>query len=308
MNTYLKYQPAIIQFFTFLAFAAGCISLYWIISGYLFPGLSDIYSEKTVEITHQMVIQSRLAQVVSASFTFILPALLFAYFSDQRPLNYIGLRNNLSPLILAASIILLVVSQPLVSWLGQLNENLNFGSVQQSLKEAEAVYTRAMQVFLKMDKPQDLVINIFIMALLPAIAEELFFRGALQKSLLRLSHMPVMAILISSLVFALLHGTAFHVIPIFTLGILLGTVYHITQNLWYTIIIHFSNNALAVIATYYSSRNETLKKIADDSLKYPIIGMLVSLILVIGIVYFIKQKSAETLPAYVYEEKNEIEA
>jgi uncharacterized protein len=305
MNTYLKYQPALIQFFTFLALAAGCISLYWIVSGYLFPGLSAIYSDKTEIITQQMIVQSRWAQVVSAFFTFILPALLFGYFSDPKPLNYVGIRSRVSPLLLALSLILLIVAQPTVSWLGQFNEKIDFGSFQKSMKDAEAVYARAMQMFLQMKSPTDLFINIFVMALLPAVGEELFFRGALQKSLLRLSHLPVMAVLISSAVFALLHGTAFHVLPIFTLGILLGTIYHITQNLWYTIIIHFSNNALAVLASYYSSRNETLKKIANDDLSYPLISMLISLILVVGVIYFIKQKSKQTQSLYVYDEVNE---
>jgi membrane protease YdiL (CAAX protease family) len=77
--------------------------------------------------------------------------------------------------------------QPFIGWLGNLNAKINFGSMQQSLIEREALYNRALQVFLQMKTVGDLFINLLIMALLPAIAEELFFRGSLQKAMMRLS-------------------------------------------------------------------------------------------------------------------------
>ncbi len=109
----------------------------------------------------------------------------------------------------------------------------------------------------------DLVLNLFIMALLPAVGEELFFRGTFQKVLFRLSNSPWLSILISSAVFALLHGTIFKIVPILTLGSMLGTIYHYTRHLWYTIIIHFLNNGFAVFAVYYSSTSSSLQKLAD---------------------------------------------
>jgi hypothetical protein len=169
----------------------------------------------------------------------------------------------------------------------------------------EAMYNRALQVFLQMKNFGDLLINLFIMALLPAIGEELFFRGSLQKALLRISHKPWLAILISSVVFALLHGTFFKILPIFTLGLILGIVYYITRNLWYTILIHFVNNAFAVLSVYYANSSETLKKIASDNISVPLYGAFISLVVGIGIIYFIKKKSDEVLPATVTGDDND---
>ena len=134
------------------------------------------------------------------------------------------------------------------------------------------------------------------MALLPAVSEELFFRGAFQKALLRLSNRPWIAILTSSAVFALLHGTLLKVIPIFALGLLLGTVYHVTRNIWYTITIHFINNGLALLAYYYGDRSEFLKKLSDDNIQVPIFLAIISLVISIGIIYFIAKKGEEVLP------------
>src|SRR5688500_5816517 len=109
------------------------------------------------------------------------------------------------------------------------------------------------------------------MALLPAVGEELFFRGALQKTLLRWNRKPWLSILLSSMVFALLHGTFFKILPIFCLGLMLGTVYYVTSNIWYNIIIHFLNNALAVAAVYFANKSEILKKIASEDFTLPIL-------------------------------------
>jgi hypothetical protein len=137
------------------------------------------------------------------------------------------------------------------------------------------------------------------------IGEELFFRGSLQKALLRLSHKPWLAIVVSSAVFALLHGTFFKILPIFTLGLILGIVYFVTRNLWYTILIHFLNNAFAVLSVYYANRSETLKKLAGDDFSVPFYGAIISLVIGIGIIYFIKRKSDEVLPAIITNDDND---
>jgi membrane protease YdiL (CAAX protease family) len=217
----------------------------------------------------------------------------------------VGIRKTISAILILLSIALLVFIQPFVGWIGNLNAKVNFGSMQKTLQEAEAVYTRALEVFLQMKSPADLFVNLFVMALLPAIGEELFFRGALQKVLLRLSNKAWLSILVSSGIFALLHGTFFKIIPIFALGILLGTVYYFTRNLWYTITIHFLNNALAVLAVYYSSRSVTIQKFANDNFTVPFYIALFSLLAVISIMVYIKKKSDEVLPEVVTNEDND---
>jgi uncharacterized protein len=305
MNTYLKYQPAVMQFFTFLGLAGACLLLNALITNYFFHDISSVLVDKNASVSPYMVGQFKWAQLLGATISFILPALLFGYFSSPKALPYVGIRRTISPLLIVLSIILLLSVQPLVAWLGHVNSLVNFGKFQKMLQDTEAVYNRALEVFLQMNSPLDLIINLFIMALLPAIGEELFFRGALQKALLRLTNVPAVTILISSAVFALLHGTFFKLIPIFTLGLLLGTVYHFTRNLWYTITIHFLNNAMAVMAVYFSKRNETINKFANDNISAPLYMALISLVIVIGIVYFIRKKSDEVLPEIITNEDND---
>lgn len=252
-----------------------------------------------------MIAHFKWAQLVGAIVSFVLPALLFGYFSSPKALSYIGLQKDVSPVLLMVCVFLLASIQPFVGWLGNLNAKVNFGSMQASLQAAEQRYNRVLDVFLQMKSAGAMILNLFIMALLPAVGEELFFRGALQKALLRLSSKPWLAILISSLIFALLHGTFFKIVPIFTLGVLLGTVYHITRNLWYTILIHFLNNAIAIMAFYFSDKNPSIKKFATDNFSVPVYAAIVSLLIVIALIYFIKKKSDEVFPAVITDENND---
>jgi hypothetical protein len=305
MNTYLKYQPPAVQFFTFLTFAGGFFFINFLISAYFFKDISGALLNKNLVVTPELIASFKWAQLASAIISFIIPALLLGYFSAPDALPYVGLQKNISPVLIVAGIFFLVAIQPFVGWLGNLNAQIKFGSYQKRFEEIEALYTRAMEVFLQMKTTGDLVINLFIMALLPAIGEELFFRGSLQKVLLRLSNQPWLAIFISSAIFALLHNTFLKIIPIFTLGLCLGIIYHVTRNLWYTIIIHFLNNALAVLSVYYSTKSEFLRKLADDSISIPVYSALVSLVVGVGIIYFMKRKSDEVFPKVLTDEDNE---
>jgi membrane protease YdiL (CAAX protease family) len=305
MNTYLKYQPPAIHFLAFLALAAGFFLVDVALSSLFFADLGSVFNNKDATVSPTMLNKFRWAQVSGSIISFILPSLLFAYYSSPKPLPYVGIKKNISILLIIAAVVLLFVVQPFITWLGEINSRANFGSLQKSFKEVEALYNRALKIFLQMKGLGDLFTNLFIMALLPAIGEELFFRGGFQKTLLRLSGRPWLAILVSSSVFAVLHGTFFKVLPIFTLGLLLGTVYFITRNLWYPIVIHFVNNAFAVLSVYYADSNTFFKKLADDNLSVPGYAVFASFICSMGLIYFIKRRSDQVLPATTTNEDND---
>lgn len=305
MNTYLKYQPPGVQFMAFMGLAAGFFLITYVISAFLFADIGVVLQDTTAQITPGMINRFKWAQLCSACLSFILPGLLFGYYSSPKPFKYVGLYNNFSLAIIGMVVLLLFAVQPFVGWLGNLNAQANFGSMQEALKQAEARYTRALETFLTMKTPLDLFINLIIMALVPAVGEELFFRGSLQKVLLRWNKKPWLSILLSSVVFALLHGTFFKILPIFVLGIMLGTVFYVTRNLWYCIIIHFLNNAIAVLAVYFSKTNDTLKKFANDDLSMPLFLVVLSLIISVALIAGVKKKSDEVLPAFATDEDND---
>ena len=87
---------------------------------------------------------------------------------------------------------------------------------------------------------------VFLIAVLPGLAEELLFRGYMQGRLLR-RWSPVAAIFLSSLFFAVAHLDPVHVMAVFPLGVWMGVIAYRTESIWPAIICHMMNNLLALI-------------------------------------------------------------
>ncbi len=93
-----------------------------------------------------------------------------------------------------------------------------------------------------------LLLNLFVIAVLPALLEEMMFRGCVLR-LLR-PYGNFFAVLMSSLLFGLMHGNL-RQIPFATMvGLCLGFLYVATDNIWIPIGVHFCNNAFSVLMEY----------------------------------------------------------
>jgi len=290
MRDSLKYQPGV-QFAILMGLAAAMFLAYRFIALAFFQPVIAALTTPDVPVTQQTLEQFRWAQIMSAVMTFIIPAVVLAFICDNRPFGFLGLKNKVSITVLLLVMVLLIVAQPFALYMGQLNEKVNFGQMQTELERLEKLYETAMINFIKMNNEVDLLINLLIVGILPGVAEELFFRGSLQSILERWTKTPWVAILLSSFAFAILHGTFFKFMGIFVLGIVLGTLFHITRNLWYNIFFHFLNNTLALLSTYYANKNDMLKKLADDNVRIPVVAALISLAITIGIFLLIRRKT-----------------
>jgi membrane protease YdiL (CAAX protease family) len=88
---------------------------------------------------------------------------------------------------------------------------------------------------------------------LAPVVEELTFRVFVQGTLLRATGRPWLAVLIASVIFALVHlgggvapEDAHALVPLFVFGLALGTAYEKTRRLWVPIVMHMGFNALNV--------------------------------------------------------------
>lgn len=96
----------------------------------------------------------------------------------------------------------------------------------------------------------DLFINIIFIAAMPAICEEFFFRGMIQRYTLKSFRNKGAAILITASIFSIMHGDIYNFLPRFCMGIIFGYLFEYTQNIWIPIIAHFTHNALVVLSFY----------------------------------------------------------
>lgn len=102
---------------------------------------------------------------------------------------------------------------------------------------------------LPLNSPTDLVLNLLLLALLPAIGEELVFRGIIFSGL-KSAKGKAFAVVGSSLLFALMHGNLAQFVYPFIMGLVFSMVVLRTGNLLYSMIVHFVNNALVIVFSY----------------------------------------------------------
>jgi hypothetical protein len=148
----------------------------------------------------------------------------------------------------------------------------------------EANYESQIAAMVNLDSVSGIAISVLMVAILPAIFEELLFRGGLQNIIKRWSGNPWLAIILTSLIFSAIHGSWYGFLPRTALGMLLGFVFYTTGNLWYSIFMHFINNFTALVFLWvYHRQGVALKDMPDSFFPWwtGVIGLLVVLALLI---------------------------
>jgi membrane protease YdiL (CAAX protease family) len=120
------------------------------------------------------------------------------------------------------------------------------------LVAAETASENLIIGLLTMETPGEFAFNLLVMALLPAIGEEMVFRSFLQRQLTRLPQHPAVAISAAALVFSLAHFQVQRFLAIALLGVVLGLLFHWSRNLWIPILAHFLNNGAQVAFAWFN--------------------------------------------------------
>ena len=100
--------------------------------------------------------------------------------------------------------------------------------------------------------PSELFFVIIVVALTPAICEELLFRGLIQKNL-TLATNKKWGFVFTGIIFGLYHVNPFLVVPLVGLGILFGFFMARSETILIPMAAHFINNLVSVIGVYYES-------------------------------------------------------
>jgi membrane protease YdiL (CAAX protease family) len=227
-------------------------------------------------------------QGLSSIIMFLLPALIFALITfNGRRLYFLGLRPVEKKRMYLLAIIIMVVAFPFVMWLGQINESIPLPKWMTSL-ESDA--QKQMEAFLKADNIGEVILNVLLIALLPAICEEICFRGVLQRIMIHITKGPWAGIILTSILFSALHMQFQGFLPRMFLGILLGALYWYSGSLWTSILAHFVNNAVQVVAVSY---------VPEYINKNPHVNLLVAIIS--GLAVFALLRASKTWSATSYE-------
>ena len=213
-------------------------------------------------------------QLLQTIGTFGLPPVLCAWIwsADHKPFTWLGLKSKISWQTAILAVIIMVCAIPGINLLADFNIHVTLPaclhSIEQFLRDQENTAAMLTERFLKADNFGMMLINLGLLALLPALVEELTFRGTLQQIIA-----PVhpqysttnthLAIWLSAIIFSAIHMQFFGFIPRMLMGAMFGYVFVWTGSLWAPILMHFTNNGMAVLCYYLLGQTEENKTWAD---------------------------------------------
>jgi membrane protease YdiL (CAAX protease family) len=196
----------------------------------------------------------KLLQMGSSVGLFLLPALLFYFMQNENPLRSVQVMVMPNIILLFLTLGIIVFAAPFIISMTELNQKMQLPSyltsLEQYLKDAEMQSEQMLKRLLVMNTKFDFALNMLMLALLPAICEEIFFRGTLQPLLTRLYGNVHIAVIMSAMIFSFIHFQFYGFLPRMILGMVLGYMFVWTNNLWYAILAHLLNNGLQVVALY----------------------------------------------------------
>lgn len=310
MQTYLKTKPVWVQLLLFVGMAFGILMVIFLLGGTLlsqFTGISIMQMGDTARWDYNnpntlvMVRGMMLLQFVGL---FLVPSLLFAYFSDPYPKDYIGLKNPVSPWYWIVGILAMMLAIPLVEYLGLLNRNFPFGvQTRLLIEKMEAEAARTLQFVLGRHTTSDLALNLVFIAAFAGLGEELFFRGIIQRLLIKSTRSPWLGILLAAFAFSFFHFQFYGFLPRLFLGVLLGAVYWYSGSLWTAILAHFLYDAVIIVVLHFHPQYADSSGFLNPQ-QLPWLA-LASAVLVTACILWMKRASTISYDA-VYAEEDEL--
>lgn len=254
---YFRTYPWALQLLLFVLMIFTLASLGQLCLHVLLPKIYGVQLSSVFQVNEhsapELIHIAIVAQGVLSVMLFMVPSLLFANFAHPQPMQYLGLRAPKKPIHLLLSVMLIVTAMPLLMQLEQAMSHIN---VSADIKAKQAAAEGLQKAFLTMPTFGDFLRTFIVMAIIPAVGEELFFRGMLMRFARQKSRGMVMPIVFTAVIFAFSHSNYYGMPSILLAGVLLAVIYYLTGSIWNGILAHLVFNGSQVLLTYLNVIDE----------------------------------------------------
>jgi membrane protease YdiL (CAAX protease family) len=300
MHAYLRNKPAWMQLIIFGGLTVGILFLVLTLGVNLVARFNHLSVMQVASMSPADYTRPELAGVIKGLLVvqffgiFLLPSLVFAYLTDPRPLAYAGIKAPQKNSFLFIGLITMIAAYFTVELLGMINEAIVHWlpkSTQKWVESGEADANGALENILSMKSPADLIKTIFLVGALPAIGEELFFRGILQKLFIQIFKKAWPGIIFTGFLFSAFHMQFMGFLPRMALGIILGSLYWYSGSLITSMLGHFIFNTINILLIYFKFANLDSK--SSSGLVFNLFG-LASFVVIVLLLNYLKKKSTTT--------------
>lgn len=236
----------------------------------------------------------RFMQISNQLFTFVFPPIAYAFLVKENPVNALGLKKSKTLWILIG-IAMIFAIMPFNSILAEWNANLtlpeSMSKIESLMKQMQEAATEIIEKFVSVDTIGGLILNLFMIAGLAALGEELLFRSIIQTSLIKICKNAHIGILIASAIFSFIHFEFYGFFPRLILGMLLGYMFYFSGSIWISMLMHFLNNGTVVFI--YFLNNKGITNIDVDTFGQTSIPVLIISIVVMIVLFLLSIKYSD---------------
>lgn len=226
----------------------------WLAAAMIFNNFSELFTQMNDYNNIEVIRLLKYFQIINQVGLFVVPPVIFAYIDGQSIRNYLKLDSRPGFWIIVMSITMVIAILPLIHVSALLNELLRLPGwlhgLENWMRQSETNAENLTKAFLDVKTTEGFIVNLIMIALLPAVGEELFFRGVLQKLFHRWLGNIHWAVVLTAILFSAMHFQFYGFLPRTILGIMFGYLFVATQSLWIPILVHLFNNGAAVLVAF----------------------------------------------------------
>ena len=259
----------------------------------------DVPPEKLGEVMESVLLQpenvgyARLAQIVGTFLLLFVPAVLFSWVVNGMHPHWLGFNSYVNAKQVLLGFAIIFTANLLSAPFAELSKIITakFPDLDALAKQIEFNYDRQVKALSHLGSWPEFLMAIVVMAFVPALFEEVFFRGVLQNFFEKWWKNPCIAIVFTSILFSFIHLSIYLFLSCAILGFALGLMFYITRNIWVNVFAHFINNAIAVAQLFYLSLNNKDIKVDELDPKVPWWLGLITLIALVILFVILKRVS-----------------
>jgi len=242
-------------------------------------------------------------QIIQSIFLFLVPALIAAWLYSEDIMQYLMADKKPKPLTLLLVMLSIVMAIPLLNALALFNSEMVMPqwmhSLEEKMKSMEETAGRLTGLFLTGGDGYTLALNMFMIAVLPALGEEFLFRGVIQRLASEWTRNRHFGIWIAAFLFSFIHFQFYGFLPRFLLGLYFGYLLVWSSSIWVPVTGHFINNGFAVLYYHFAAKpmGETHMDQLGTGKEYPYVIYLSIISTALLLIYtFVKEKEGKELP------------
>lgn len=219
--------------------------------------LADIYQALSSPDAENLSLV-KYFQIIQSIFLFLVPALIAAWLYSEHMPRYLQADKKPGALTLMLVMLTLIVAIPFLNALALFNSEMVLPpwmhSLEVRIKSMEETAGRLTGLFLSGGDGYTLALNMFMIAVLPALGEEFLFRGIIQRLLTEWTTNKHVGVWLAAFLFSFIHFQFYGFLPRFLLGLYFGYLLVWSSSIWVPVTGHFINNGVAVLYYHFATK------------------------------------------------------